>query len=80
MDLQLTVEHMGLNCVSPLICGYFSVVNTTVLQGPGWLNPMIRGYEGPTISNMQINLCIFQGSIVLNLLIINNILESNLMT
>ena len=27
---------MGLNCLGPLVCGYFSVVNTTVLHGP-WL-------------------------------------------
>ena len=25
---------MGLNCVGPLICGYFPIVNTTVLHNP----------------------------------------------
>ena len=32
--IQLTPEQRGLNSVGPLICGYFSIVNTTVLPGP----------------------------------------------
>ena len=30
------LNNMGLNCVGPRLCGYFSIVNTTVLQGQ-WL-------------------------------------------
>lgn len=35
--MQFTIENTDLNCLSPLMKGYFSVVNTTVLHGP-WLD------------------------------------------
>lgn len=34
---------MGLNCVNPRMCGFFSVANTTVFRDPCWLNPRIWG-------------------------------------
>ena len=50
---------MGLNCMDPLIRGYFSIVNTTVLHGDPWLvdstdaEPQIQRncvYRGLTMS------------------------------
>lgn len=35
-ELQLPLKSTGLNCMGPLTCGYFSVVNATVVHGP-WL-------------------------------------------
>ena len=35
-SIQLTLEQSGLNCVGWLICRFFSIVNTAVLQDP-WL-------------------------------------------
>ena len=60
-----SLNNMGLNCVDPLICGFFSIVNTTVLydriffnskyystiinitvlQIWGWLNPQIWNHR-----------------------------------
>ena len=62
---------MSLKCKDPLILGYFSIVNTTVLHDLvyGWLNPWLlrnHGYRQPTITCMWIHPLVVQGSTVLN--------------
>ena len=59
---------MGLNCIGPLTCGYFSTVNPTVLHSK-WLVESADGEElriqRSTITYMGINPHIVQGSTVL---------------
>ena len=42
--MQFTIENTDLNCLSPLIGGYFSTVNATVLHGP-WLGESMDAEE-----------------------------------
>ena len=39
-----SLNNMGFNRVGPLICRYFLIVNTTVLQGWHWLNPLMQNH------------------------------------
>lgn len=56
------LNNMDLNCMSPLICRFFSIVNSTVLQDP-WLVESVdmelqiwrnHVFKGPTINYTQI--------------------------
>lgn len=69
------LNNTELNCLGSLTCGYFSVVNTTVLQFTiGWIHDWMRRSSecrGLTVSYTQINPCVQLYSIVwiyLNLL------------
>ena len=42
--MQFTVKNTDLNCLSPRIRGYFSIVNATVLHGP-WLDESMDAEE-----------------------------------
>ena len=56
--IQLSLNNVSLNFTGLLICGYFSIINSTALNVCGWLNPGIWwkcGYERPTITYMQTN-------------------------
>lgn len=39
-----SLNNMGFNHVGPLICRYFSIANTTVLQGWRWLNTLTHNH------------------------------------
>lgn len=39
------LKSVGLNCANPLIHGFFSIVNTTVLHDPQLLNPWMWNHE-----------------------------------
>ena len=50
--MQLTLEYIGLNCVSPLICRFFfRYLPTLLLYHHDWLSSRMRNlsYEGLTV-------------------------------
>ena len=50
--IQLTLKNMDLNFAVPLMCGYFSIINSIVLYICGWLTLWLQrnpGYEEQTI-------------------------------
>ena len=61
------LNNKGLNCMGPLIHGYFSIVNTLALHGPCSIessDEKNHGNRGPNVSYIRINPHIFRGSTV----------------
>lgn len=60
MIYNWSLNDADLNCVGPLICGYFSVVNSAELHDWAVVGPL--GHGRATINYTWINPCLIQGS------------------